>query len=133
VKSDLYIKILHFQFTQKLLKFNPKSPFSDESTPFLRKQGTQKKNHRRFISTKLILILLLLAVRKNPSLSKHCKLIHQILCRAFSIIFDFVCWGGYPLVVPITSTNRQKTQKLFNSVLLLPQPTLILFIQVNQG
>jgi len=78
---------------KKLLKFfnSSKSPFSDERiTLFLQKQGTQKKNVS-FPRNK-ILILLLLAVRENSSLSKPCK--PKILCRAFSIIFDFVCWSN---------------------------------------
>jgi hypothetical protein len=72
VKSDLYIKILHFQQPQELLKFHQrKSPFSDETHAFPRKQGTQKNqpNNVSFPLNVLFLNLALISNEKNPSLS----------------------------------------------------------------
>lgn len=110
VKSDLYIKILHFQSTtQKTIEIcltHQKALFlTKELHSFSRNKGPKKKNVS-FPRNK-ILILLLLAVRENSSLSKHCK--PKILCRAFSIIFDFVCWSNPAQ----TDYNKPETFQIF--------------------
>jgi len=142
VKSDLYIKILHFQQPQELLKFHQrKSPFSDEIHISSETRDPKKIANVIFPLNVLFLNLALISNEmKNPSLSNLKVLQNQFI--GFSIIFDFVnnslrgvlCYKGAPFVA---QTDYRTTDQIFELMyypsLFPPTNQLIIFIQVNQG
>jgi len=90
VKSDLYIKILHFQQTPRTIEISSKkSPFSDETHLSSETRDPKKITNVIFPLNVLFLNLALISNEmKNPSLSNLKVLQNQFI--GFSIIFDFV-------------------------------------------
>jgi len=143
VKSDLYIKILHFQQTPRTIETSSKKkPFFWRNSPFLGNKGPKKiTNHVSFPLNVLFLNLALISNEmKNPSLSNLKVLQNQFI--GFSIIFDFVVtnslWAGLPVLqgVPAPAQTDYRTSKLtikffwinVLSIIISPhQPTHIIF------